>query len=555
MKRGSVIILSVALSLAAHVAFIASSPFIVLPGMRQVRDRTRRIFRLKEVREKPVDVEFLEVPEEAVPSIKMTRRISERERLAAKEMRLEERLAEDLPLEEKKKKLREELLEKPIPEPKKFDLEEILKAEVEKVKKEVTPEKRSLAERFLSEGPVGVPGEKAAREEDLLHRAEKAIYGKLVPEPGVGEPTRPGYFRPGRKELTALEGEAQVKGYVDIDRFIDVSLFTYVDPRIKEKYFNLMISVKKGDKLTVIPKEVIFMIDSSKSITEEKLTYIKSAVKDSLRELNPKDRFNVVAFRGDVIRFKESPVDVTGQGIRDASIFLKRLVAVGQTDVNSALLEVVSNNVTMYPSYVMLVTDGRPTTGVLDSRLIIQDITRRNNLERPIFCFGGGARVNKYLLDFISYQNRAWSRFAPASYNIEKDFVEFYRQIKDPLLLNVRYRFNKLDTGEIYPKFLSDFYRGKPFILYGRYDDEDVFSMQLLGEIRGQTKEFIYTGSLSKAESGSENIAKEWAFTKIYHLISRITMGIGNRYRLRREIDELSRKYGIVTPYDLKEED
>ena len=279
------------------------------------------------------------------------------------------------------------------------------------------------------------------------------------------------------------------------------------------------------------------------------------AVKNVLWELNPYDRFNVVAFRGDVVRFKEQSVPVSDLDLYEADLFIKKLVAVGQTDVNSALLDIVSNHVTFSPSYVMLMSDGRPTKGVLDSRHIIQEITRKNSMERPIFCFGGGARVNRYLLDFISYQNRAWSSIAPTSYEITDYFNDFYRQIKDPLLVNVRYRVNKLDAEEIYPKFLSDFYRGRPFVLYGRYDKEDVFSIQLLGQIRGETKEVIHTDSLKEAEEGDANVAKEWAFTKIYHLISQLAMGMGDPVRLRREINSLSKKYDIITPYDLKDGD
>jgi uncharacterized protein YegL len=552
VKRYKVVILSVAISLVAHAAVLFSSPFIVLQGMQDVRVETRKMFRLEDVRERPVDVQLFAGMEAPVPSIKMTRQISERERIEMERMKLEERLAEDLPLQEKMEKLREELPKKILGEPEKFEPEEFLKAEAEKMKKEVLPDKRSLAERLLSEGPAILPAKGEAGEE-LRRGIGKMDYAGLAAVPGA-EPAA-GFYRPGGREITALEGEPQVAGYEDIDRFIDVRLFTYTDPRTKEKYFKIVISVKKGDNLAVIPKEVTFLIDSSKSITEDKLFFIKKAVQSSLEELNPQDRFNVVAFRGDVIRFEEKPVRVNERAVRQADLFLRKLVAVGQTDVSRALLEIVSNHITTYPSYVLFITDGRPTTGVIDSRRIIQQITRRNNMERPVFCFGGGTRVNRYLLDFISYQNRAWSRFAPTNYDIEKDFIDFYRQIKDPLLVNVRYRFSNLDTKEIYPKFLSDFYRGKPFVLYGRYDREDVFSVQLLGVIGGQTKEFIYKGSLKKAEAGGEDIAKEWAFTKVYHLISQLTMGMGDPVLLRKEMQGLSRKYGIVTPYDIKDEE
>ena len=85
------------------------------------------------------------------------------------------------------------------------------------------------------------------------------------------------------------------------------------------------------------------------------------------------------------------------------------------------------------------------------------------------------------------------------------------------------------------------------------FTDEDVFTVQILGEINGTTKEFIFKGSLKDAEKGGEDIARRWAFMKIYYLISRNTMGIGDPNRLRSMIDELSRKYNITTPYDIED--
>jgi uncharacterized protein YegL len=554
VKRSNIVIISIVISLAAHTALFAASPFIVLPGMKEARSETRRMFRLKEVEEEPVRVKPLSRAEVPVPSIKMTRRISEQEKKALRKMKLDKKLTEDLALKDKEAAMKKELQDKLLPEkPEKFDIQEMLKTEAEKAKKEAAPEKKSLAQRLLAEEPLGVPGKGPAGEEDLLYDAERESYARPAAL-RAGEP-QAGYFQPGREDLAALEGEAQIFESEDIDRHIGVRLLTYIDPRTKEKYFKLMIYVMEGDGLEVIPKEITFLVDSSKSVTEEKLSNVKKAVERALKNLNPADRFNVVAFRGDVVRFRDAPVKVAPQDVHEAGLFLKKLVATGQTDVNAALLEIVSNHITMYPSYVMLVSDGRPTMGVMDSRRIIQQITRRNNMERPIFCFGAGARVNKYLLDFISYQNRAWSRFAPDTYSIGKDFAHLYRQIKDPLLIQVRYRFRDLDTEEIYPKYLSDFYRGRPFTLYGLYDDEDVFTMQLLGEIKGQTKEFIYKGSLAGAEKGGEEIAREWAFRKIYYLISQITMGMGDPRFLRREINKLSKKYNIITPYDLEETD
>ena len=63
----------------------------------------------------------------------------------------------------------------------------------------------------------------------------------------------------------------------------------------------------------------------------------------------------------------------------------------------------------------------------------------------------------------------------------------------------------------------------------------------------------IYTGSIQKARQGTRDIAAAWAFNKIYYLISRMTME-GRSSQLENQIHELSVKFNITTPYDLKDQ-
>ena len=112
---------------------------------------------------------------------------------------------------------------------------------------------------------------------------------------------------------------------------------------------------------------------------------------------------------------------------------------------------------------------------------------------------GGFDNNFSYLLDFIAYQNRGWSQFIKRTYDIEKGLAAFYDKIRDPIFLNLRYRFNNLSEEEVFPKSLPDFYRNAEFTLYGTYDTEDRFSMQLLGDVEEKTKELIFTRSLKEA--------------------------------------------------------
>jgi len=555
LRLDKFIFIAILISILLHAAFFAVSPFISLPGFQDVYDNTRKIFRLEDVVGEVADVNLFEEVLPKADTVKVSHKGPLFEDKDFEDMFLEENAPKDFSLEVKKDDLRQFGIDNLFAEhDKDIASDFIRRKEVEKATKDADPDRRSLSEKPFD--------------------ASRVSYEVVTTETSLssGQPIKQEYVRPiVEKENTEflrtsdkaddLMDKVAVKRsgtrlgeYEDVTEKLDVEVVTFNDPVSAEKYFKITISVKEGKHFNVMPKEVIFLIDSSKSVTEDKLEFLKKSIIESLGEHNSLDRVNVVAFRGNIIKFKDAPVRISDGIINKIKSFISQLHAIGQTDVEKALLGIIAEKILLYPSYIVLITDGRPTTGMLDSQKIIQEITRQNNMIRPIFCFGGGRKVNKYLLDFISFQNRGWSHFSETTSDIIREFKAFYKQIKDPILIDVRYRITGLDAEGVYPKYLSDFYQGRSFVIYGNFKDEDIFSMQILGQINGQLKEFIFKRSLKNASVGTSEIAREWAFMKTYYLISQNTMGLGDKEKQSEEILGLSQRYQIKTPYDIIDE-
>lgn len=345
------------------------------------------------------------------------------------------------------------------------------------------------------------------------------------------------------------ESKLNITKYGALDDFMDVQVFTYQDPADSKKYYMIKILAKKDAKVfRVMPKEILFTIDCSLSIRKDRLEEIQRGIRYCLDHLNEGDLFNIVSFKDEATFFAKASLPSTPENIKKAERFVSSLSSNQQTDVYAAFKNIVEMPLNRIPSNVILISDGRPTHGVVDSRELINSVTRINQKTRPIFAFSGGGKVNRYLLDFIAYQNRAWSQYIKNIGGIHKGLAEFYDKIKDPLFLNLRYRLSRVDEDEVFPKSLPDFYRNAEFTLYGTYQEEESFSMQLLGDVEGKTKELIFTRSLTEAQKGNADIMKGYAFNKIYYLISRLTTQ-GNDPQTLQEIDVLSRRYGITTPY------
>lgn len=347
----------------------------------------------------------------------------------------------------------------------------------------------------------------------------------------------------------AGEASGDVRKYEALDEFLDIEVYTYEDPRDQQNYYMIKIFAKKGVRaFSAMPKEILFTIDSSLSISKDRLEEVKQGIRYCLAHLNKNDVFNIIAFKEKAVFFSPSSVAATPEMVKKAESFVQNLEASEKTDVYSAFTKIVELPLARVPSNVILISDGRPTYGVVDSREVINQVSRINGRIRPVFAFSGGAKVNRYLLDFISYQNRAWSQFIKKTWDIKKGLADFYDKIKDPLFLNLRFRLNGLEEASVYPKSLPDFYNNAEFTLYGTYTNEDEFSMQLLGDVDGKTKELIFSRSLKNAKKGTEDIVRGYAFNKIYYLISELTKK-GNSPELLNEINALSEKYGVTTPY------
>jgi len=334
-----------------------------------------------------------------------------------------------------------------------------------------------------------------------------------------------------------------------IDEVMQIQLITYRDPTDGQGYFRIsMTPGKDAASMKVIPKEIIFLIDASLSIRERRLDRFIRGIKYAIQNLNPNDKFNLYTFKDRITPLSDFSLTSSEQSVRKAIYLLNKLEPSEQTDIYAAFLESIQKPTSMDPSYIMFLSDGKPTQGVTSSAKLIGEISKINNRKRPIFAFSGGARVNRYLLDFLAYQNRGWSEYAASNLDIHRRISELYEKIKNPLMINVRYQFSQLDSSEVYPKHLPDFYLNTAFVVYGKFLGEDKFSMRVLGDVEGDTKEFIFARSLVNAEKGGKEIALHWAFNKFYHLISESTLD-GPTPELNAQIKYLTKKFKIKSPY------
>lgn len=354
---------------------------------------------------------------------------------------------------------------------------------------------------------------------------------------------------PVTREAETVRRESQ---YTFMDELVDIRVDTYVPPGGPEGYFRLRISPRQDRELEILPKDVTFVVDASNSIHQHKLDVTVRGVRGAIDRLRPEDRFNVVVFRDTPTMFHDQRVPASEANKAAAERFLDGLESRGETDVYKALLPVIEAAPRAgVPGIILVVSDGRPTTGMRDGRMIINGVTADNRLRNSIYAFGGGRTVNRYLLDLLAYRNKGESYVAQDLDDIDDALPKFFARLDEPLLVDIRTDYGRVQEREVFPRMVPDFYRGQAVTVYGRFNPEQdgEFVMRLTGRAGDRQKELIFRAGLGQARTGNTEIARNWAFQKAYHLIGEMSRQ-GETPELLAQLRQLTAQYGIRTSYN-----
>lgn len=329
---------------------------------------------------------------------------------------------------------------------------------------------------------------------------------------------------------------------------IGVSLLTHENAG--EKYFMLLLSPKVAvDESRVIPKDIVFVLDTSGSMQEGgKIAQAKRALTFCLSKLRPVDTFNLVAFSTDTRNFQNAPVEATPENIASAQAYVDKLDAAGGTAIDNALEEGLKqlSSAKSLPMLLFL-TDGLPTVGETNIDIILKNAKSRNSGKTRIFAFGVGYDVNTKLLDRLADEGRGMREYVKPKEDIEVKVSNIYAKISHPVLSDISVDYGGIQVTDSYPKQVPDIFRGTQRIILGRFSGEGNHTIRVKGKVLGSEKEFIYEAAWGEKKA-KEFLPTLWAMRKVGYLLDAIRTN-GTNQELVNEITRLGKRYGIVTPY------
>ena len=314
----------------------------------------------------------------------------------------------------------------------------------------------------------------------------------------------------------------------------DISSFKPVDSRLAAKvsvfrpdgetgrtYFRLEIAARDQSVLPVVPKDIVFVQDASRSLAEERLHFCRKALNEAIRLLPPGDRFNVALFRDDVEFCFDGWASPDEANIGKATAFIDAMKSKGDTDVFKSMQAILGlPRDSARPLIIVLVTDGKATAGLTESSRIIGEFSKLND-NVSVFALGTHGRANNYLLDLLTFCNRGSATIVTSGrWDIPKNIAAVAEGCSQPVLGRVELATSIASHADLYPLPSANLYANRTLEYYGSCPgDVTNLVVQVRGE-GGQSKcDIIFQMDLASAPGGGRDIQSQWVTRKMYSLI------------------------------------
>ncbi|XP_074470749.1 inter-alpha-trypsin inhibitor heavy chain H3-like isoform X1 [Sebastes fasciatus] len=320
--------------------------------------------------------------------------------------------------------------------------------------------------------------------------------------------------------------------------------------------------------LTRVPKNVVFVIDTSGSMYGRKIAQTREALLLILQDLHEDDHFALIPFDGRIEVWRESLSKATEENVSEGMDYVRRMFASGMTNINDAVLK--GGNMLLKDrrekrlpersvDMIILLTDGMPTYGEHNLQTIQANVRSAIEGATSLYCLGFGNDVDYSFLDVMSKENNGLARRIFEASDAALQLQGFYEEVASPLLLEVdlRYPVNSVDSLTI--NRYSQYFNGTEIVVAGRLIEKDLdnFMVEVLG--KGFEEDYKVEGLASALDFDvmypdeqyifGDFTERLWAYLTIQQLLEKSKSGSADeKANAKAKALDMSLRYSFVTP-------
>jgi Ca-activated chloride channel family protein len=296
-----------------------------------------------------------------------------------------------------------------------------------------------------------------------------------------------------------------------------------------------LVAPPAGDSAVSRPRDVVFVLDRSGSMSGEKLASASLACELLLRSLSPRDCFRLMAFDDRLQWMSRDGIVANEHGFARAQQWLAEIDARGGTEINHALESALDafgddDAPDAHERIVILLTDGQ----VGDEAGALR-IVQENTAQARLFTIGIDTAVNDGLLRRLAKLGRGSAFFVEPRGKIEEAMRSIARQIGTPTV-------TELALSGVYdraPARIPDLFAGQSVVVFARAESDVV-------EVSGRRHDGTpFRASLTPEATELRAVEQLWARHRIAELEN--ALRIAPDRNLREEIIELSVRHRVLS--------
>ncbi|XP_072277336.1 inter-alpha-trypsin inhibitor heavy chain H3-like [Pyxicephalus adspersus] len=321
-------------------------------------------------------------------------------------------------------------------------------------------------------------------------------------------------------------------------------------------------------KLSGVPKNVVYVIDRSGSMSGRKMEQTKQALLKILNDTAEHDYFNFIVFDTDIIVWRDSMVKATPENLKQAKQFVRNIKDGGATNINDPTLKAVEllNNaydLKQVPdksvSLIILLTDGEANSGESNPSRIQENVKKANKGKYTLYSLAFGYGVDYPFLEKLALENSGVARRIYEDSDADLQLEGFYNEIANPTLLDVQMQYPENAIADVTKNSFKQYFDGSELVVAGRITDNDLNSFTIDVNAEGADQPLKYSENIDLQEKDDANkklqyiygdfIERQWAYLTIQQLLEkRIHADPSEKANLTAKALELSLKFNFVTP-------
>jgi Ca-activated chloride channel family protein len=311
-----------------------------------------------------------------------------------------------------------------------------------------------------------------------------------------------------------------------------------------ENFFLLMMQPPKAVARDAMPpREYVFIVDVSGSMTGFPLDVSKKLVSDLLRGLRPEDSFNILFFEAGSYQLSPRSLAASPANIKRAMQVLTERRGGGGTNMLAALKKALAMPANRDASRTFVaVTDGFVT--VEDEAF---QTVRKNLGKANFFAFGIGSSVNRHLIEGLARAGMGEPFVVLNQKQAPSQAQRFRKLIESPALTNIKVSYDGFSAYDVEPVAVPDLMAERPLVVFGKYQGGGTGTVTVKGTTgKGAFQESIPVAGTMPANT-NRALRYLWARHRIAGLSDRLVHS-GNS-ELETEITNLGLKYSLLTKY------